>query len=62
MGIRLGAAIRLYLYHRFLDPSKMCYSTLTEFLYLNNSHVERIFFSVMLDKGIDKGIRKRNGN
>jgi glutathione S-transferase len=57
MGIRLGAAIRLYLYHRFLDPSKKYYSALTEFLCRNTSKVERILFGVMLDKGIDKGIR-----
>jgi glutathione S-transferase len=57
MGIRLGAAIRLYLYHRFLDPSKEYYPALTDFLCLHCSKVEKILFGAMLDKGIDKGIR-----
>jgi glutathione S-transferase len=57
MGIRLGAAIRLYLYHRFLDPSKQYYPALTDFLCRHTSKVERILFGVMLGKGIAKGIR-----
>jgi glutathione S-transferase len=57
MGIRLGAAIRLYLYHRFLDPSKQYYPALTDFLCRNCSKVEKILFGAMLSKGIAKGIR-----
>jgi glutathione S-transferase len=57
MGIRLAAAIRLYIYHRFLDPSKEYYPALVDFLCLHCSKVEKILFGAMLDKGIDKGIR-----
>jgi glutathione S-transferase len=58
IGIRLAAAIRLCFYHRFLDPSsKEYYPALVDHLCLHSSRIEKILFRLMLDKGIDQGIR-----
>jgi glutathione S-transferase len=58
MGVRLGAALRVCVYHRFLDPSKEYYPVMADMACLYSSKVETILFRAMLDKGIDKGILK----
>jgi glutathione S-transferase len=58
MGQRLGVAIRLYAYHCFLDPPHEYYEALTHMVCLYSSKIEKTLFKAMLDRGIDKGIRR----
>jgi len=58
MGERVGATMRCIAYYYLLDKDKKYYSTLVKIGTRNTSAIESLLFEKMLDKGVDKALKK----